>query len=344
VVRRGWEEGLFPGAVYLIGRHGRVAVHEWIGHLDPEHERPISGDAIFDMASVTKPVSTAASLMLLLQRGELYLDDSVTSFFPGRTLPHLSGVTLRHLMTHTSGLPAWRDMYSKGQTREETIDLLLSTSLVNPIGAVYTYSCLGYIILGLVVESVSGMSLADFAARNIFRPLGMKDTGYNPNPSKHDRVARTLHCPARKRTLVGEVHDGSAWAMGGVSGNAGLFSTAEDLAEFCHTLLCGGVHHTDRLLAPLVTRQIFEILISPEIGGQSAGWFAYPNDMLPAGDLLSKRTIGHSGFTGTSVVIDPEQDLFVILLTNRVCRDDDGSAFRKCRRIFHNSVAQAIER
>jgi len=142
--------------------------------------------------------------------------------------------------------------------------------------------------------------------------------------------------------MVGEVHDGNAWAMEGVSGNAGLFSCVGDLARYCQMILNGGTLEGRRVLSPASVRLMLRNLLDPRIGGQTAGWFTYPNEMLPAGDLMSVGTIGHSGFTGTSVVIDPEAGVYAVLLTNRVCRSDDGLAFRRLRRVFHNLVAQAL--
>ena len=298
----------------------------------------VEPDTVYDIASLTKPVATATSILILIERGDIHLGQPVTDFFPDHALPHLSQINLRRLLSHTSGLPAWKDFYSQGRKRDEVIAGIVSTPLDNPPGQVYTYTCLGYILLGEMVRMVSGSSLDEFASKNIFQPLGMNDTTFNPCSELLERTAVTANCPARKHTLVGEVHDPNAWAMGGVSGNAGLFSTALDLARFSTMLLSGGAG----VLSKAAARLAFENLIDPRIGGHTAGWFIYPNEMLPSGDLLSKQTIGHTGFTGTSVVIDPASDLFVVLLTNRVCRDDDGAEFRRTRRLFHNAVAQAM--
>jgi CubicO group peptidase (beta-lactamase class C family) len=197
---------------------------------------------------------------------------------------------------------------------------------------------MGYILLGVIIESIAGCGLDEFSRENCFLPLGMEDTTFGPCGDVLHRTAATSNCPARKRTLVGEVHDGNAWAMGGVSGNAGLFSTAPDLAKFATMMLNGGLG----ALSPAAVRLAMASMLPPTIGGHTAGWFAYPNDMLPSGDLLSVEAIGHTGFTGTSAVIDPSCDLFVILLTNRVCSAADASEFSKTRRLFHNAVAQAM--
>jgi CubicO group peptidase (beta-lactamase class C family) len=365
---QGLESCDYTCAVYLLARHGRVAACGAMGKLGREEgDPPAALDTIFDMASVTKPVATATSLMILIERGILHLNQPVTDFFPDRRVPHLSGVTVKHLATHTSGLPAWRDLFSKEGTRQSAIDQLFQTPLEYPTGAKHVYSCLGYIMLGLVIEQASGIPLADFAAENVFAPLGMADSGFpavrdpenrdNPPKDKAHRIAPTANSRGRDRILVGEVHDENAWAMEGNSGNAGLFSTAPDLAVYAQMLLNGGQlgepqrhgEHGDegeqggvRILGPLSVVKMLTNRISPSIGGQSYGFFTAPNEMTPCGDLFSERSAGHTGFTGTSLLIDPEYDMFVILLTNRVYEKRDAPDFLRRRRLFHNVVASAI--
>lgn len=350
---QGLEAREYTTAVHLVARHGKVAVCDAMGHLGGEEDDPPAEiDSIFDMASVTKPVATATSLMALVERGTLHLNQPVTDFFPGRSLPHLSSVTVKQLTTHTSGLPAWCDLFSKDGTRDGAIEQLLQTPLENAPGTKHVYSCLGYILLGLVIEQASGMPLEKFAAESIFKPLGMTDTGFpamrdpenrdNPPKRKANRIARTANSRGRDRVLIGEVHDENAHAMGGNSGNAGLFSTAPDLAVYAQTMLNGGELEGVRILSPLSVKKMLTNQIDPSIGGQAYGFFTYPNEMLPYGDLFSDRSAGHTGFTGTSLLIDPEYDLFVILLTNRVYIKRDAPDFLKRRRLFHNIVASAV--
>jgi CubicO group peptidase (beta-lactamase class C family) len=166
----------------------------------------------------------------------------------------------------------------------------------------------------------------------------MYDTAFNPQTALRPRIAATANCPIRRRVLLGEVHDSNAWAMGGISGNAGLFSTVLDLALFANMLLSGGVG----VLSFTSVQLMFQNLINPSIGSHTAGWFIYPNEMLPFDVFPSKQTIGHTGFTGTSVLIDACYDTYVILLTNRVCHADNSADFRKIRRIFHNAILQVM--
>lgn len=300
----------YTGAVYMIGRHGKISARGVLGRLGPEYASPVSLDSIFDLASVTKPVATAASLMALVDHGALQLDQAASQFFPERVLPQLTGITLRHLATHTSGLPAWIDMYSQGQSRDEAIEQLLGTKLQHPRGTVYSYSCLGYIILGLIIERVSGKTLADFAADNIFRPLGMNDTCYNPSIDVINRIVHTADCPMSRRKSIAEVQDGNALAMGGYSGNAGLFSTAPDLAVFAQAMLNGGEFNGVRILSAESVREMFTSQIDPSLGRQSIGFFMPPHGMLPCEDGWSKACAGHTGYSGTCLVIDRSGEPF----------------------------------
>jgi len=343
IMNEGIEQKLYSGASAWISRGGIDAMVTSMGHTDYSGKAKVDENTLFDMASVTKAMSCAPSMLLLAQQGKLDISiRSVVDFFPERKLPHLGEVTLHHLLTHTSGLPAWKDMYSKGQTREQEIDELFELPLVNPVGEKFVYSCMGYIMLSLVIEKVTGERIDEFARKGIFEPLGMENTGYNPKPKAGLKIAATDNCPYRKRQLVGEVHDGNAYALEGVSGNAGLFSTAKDVATFCHKVLQARKYACSFPLNPPVLRRMFVSAIPEKVGGQTWGWFTWPNDMTPGGDFVSKSAIGHTGFTGTAVIIDPEYDMFVILLTNRVCNNDDGLAFRHLRRMFFNAVFGSI--
>mgnify|MGYP002682017549 CR=1 FL=1 len=334
------EKGSFPGAVCLVARGGRVALLQACGALSPTRTGQVTAETIYDLASVTKPMTTAVAAMRLAARGELSFLQQAVEFFPERKLPHLEGVTLKQLATHTSGLPAWVDLYTGTAGREEAIEQLLSIPLKHAPGRVFEYSCMGYILLGLICERVCGESLQDFLDREVWGPLGMGDTGYLPPEARRDRIASTLNCPARAYELVGEVHDGNAWRLGGISGNAGLFSTASDILKFCRAVMAPDAERP--LFSRMELQRVRASQIAPEIGAQSYGWFCTGSDMLPAGDFLPSDAFGHTGFTGTSVVMVPSEDLAIILLTNRVCTDPGGAAIRRTRRRFHNAVAHSV--
>lgn len=338
IIKKGLAKGLYPGAVYLIGRHGKILEPESFGLLAPDDLRTTSPDTIYDIASLTKPIATATSILILLQRGQLQLDDPASSFFPDYSSTQTSQITVRHLLTHTSGLDSWKDLYSGTRNPDQIVEQILALATKAKPGERYTYSCLGYILLGEIVRIVSNRALDQFCNDEIFGPLGMNDTVFNPPSGLIERIAATGNCPARKGILRGQVHDANAWAMGGVSGNAGLFSSALDLARFVNMLVNNG----HNVLSPEIKRLCWTNLVDIKIGGHTAGWFIYPNEMQPLGHNMLKQAISHTGFTGTSIVVNGSRDLFVILLTNRVCRMDDGMEFRRFRREFHDTVAQAM--
>lgn len=341
VLREEHSARAFPGAACLVARHGKPVFAHACGTLSPDSSSQVTLDTIFDMASVTKPMTTALMSLLLAETGRLSYLQTVPEFFPEHKLPHLEQITLRQLITHTSGLPAWRDLYTDTSSREQALELLLSTALTAAPGTRYEYSCLGYIILGFICERAAGCSLQDFLAREVWAPLGMTSTGFCPPEESRERIASTMHCPGRPgQELVGSVHDGNAWRLGGISGNAGLFSTVWDVFRFSRSILFPDT--ANPLLSRLALARYTTSQIDPAIGAHSFGWFCQGNGMLPAADFLPPDTFGHTGYTGTEVLISPSEELVVILLTNRVCTDPEASKIRRTRRRVANIVASAI--
>lgn len=344
VVQGGLQAGLYSVAVYALARTEEVTALKAFGWLGDAGERPAAPDSIFDLASLTKPLATAASLLALAEDGELHLEEPVGRFLPVSGHDPLVGITLRHLLTHSSGLPAWRKYHSQGLDREEILRRVRTAERERPIGARFVYSDLGYILLGQVVEAVAGTGLDEFARHRLFQPLGMDETTFRPPEALHPRIAPT-RCPDRARVLVGEVHDGNAAAMGGVAGHAGLFASAPDVTLFARMLLRQGRSESAggrQVLAPLTVAAMGRNALAPEVGGCSFGWFTRPNGMLPAGDFLPEDVFGHTGFTGTSLLVVPSLDLAAVWLTNRVYSERDGGDFLRLRRRFHNAVAAAL--
>jgi CubicO group peptidase (beta-lactamase class C family) len=341
LVERGRDQGLYLGAAYQVIGRGAVVAEGTAGLAGEEPERPVTAGTLFDLASLTKPMATATSVLILAERGEFHLEEEVTRFLPAEGPATLAGITLRHLLTHTSGLPAWRQYHSRDLDGPAIHRLVRTQPRERPIGARYVYSDLGFILLGAVVEEVAGQPLERFAKEHIFAPLGMDATTYRP-PGEWPAGIAATRCPDRKRVLIGEVHDGNCAAMGGVAGHAGLFSTVEEVGRFAAMSLAGGALEGSRILSPLAVRQMAANQLRPEVGGASLGWFTRPNGMLPAGDFLPGDCIGHTGFTGTSMVLAPSLDLAVVLLTNRVYQERDAADFLRFRRRFHNAVAGAL--
>jgi CubicO group peptidase (beta-lactamase class C family) len=339
LLARGLDEGLYLGAVYAVARGETVVARGAVGRRREPPDEPATWETVFDLASLTKPVATATAVLLLAQEGAFHLGEEIGALLPAAVGTRLAGVTLRHLLTHTSGLPAWRDFHSHGGSREEIVACVAASDREHPTGIRYVYSDLGYILLGALVEAVSGDRLDRLADARIFRPLGMVDTGYLPAGERSTRLAAT-RCP-RRGVLLGPVHDENAAALEGVAGHAGLFGTAPDLVRYATALLAALADRPDGSfpLSPLAAAAMARGAIDPGLGGSTLGWFAPPNGMLPAGDFLPADAFGHTGFTGTSLLIVPSLGLSVILLTNRVYQERDSSAFLRFRRRFHNAVA-----
>jgi CubicO group peptidase (beta-lactamase class C family) len=345
LVAEGAERGLYLGASWLLLRHGGVAASGVAGLAQEEPRRPVGPETVFDLASLTKPLVTATAVLLLAEAGAFHLDEPVARFLPAGGAAAdspLAGISLRHLLTHTSGLPAWRQYHSRGLERAAILAEIARSARERPIGVRYVYSDLGYILLGAVVELVAGQPLERIATGRILAPLGMAATTYRPPASWRRRVAAT-RSPHRPGALIGVVHDDNCASMGGVAGHAGLFSTASDVARYAAMLLAGGRLGGTRLLGRLAVRRMAENQLPPGVGGATLGWFAPPNGMLPAGDFLPTDCFGHTGFTGTSLLLCPSLDLAVVLLTNRVYQERDAGDFLTFRRRFHNTVAAAVQ-
>lgn len=341
LVREGLDSGLYLGAAYRVFQTpDRTLATGACGLAQEDPEIPAAETTIWDLASITKPMATATSMLILASRGAFHLDEDVGRYLH-EPAPSLAGITLRHCLTHTSGLKSWQKLHSQGLARDAILGRVRASERERPPGAGYAYSDLGYILLGEVVETVAGHSLAEFARESIFEPLGMRDTRFLPPADWRCRIAAT-RCPERGRVLVGEVHDANCNGLGGVAGHAGLFGTLDDLQRYALMLLNLGVQGGTRVISPLAARQMMTNQNPPGINGHTLGWFIRPNGYLPAGDFLPADTFGHTGFTGTSLLLSPSLGLGTVLLTNRVYVERDAAEFLRFRRRFHNVAAGLI--
>lgn len=315
VVERGITAGGYPGASVVVGRRGAAVWEKGFGRLSWEHgSSPVVADkTIYDLASLTKVVGTTTAVMILYDEGRIHLDDPVSKFVPGFSGGDKDRVTVRMLLEHRSGLPAGRDLWRIAHTPSEAREAVIQTPLVRAPGSAYEYSDLGADMLGFVVEAAAGRRLDEFLSDRVFGPLGMTDTFFRPAASLRDRVAPTEVNPPRGYPLQGEVHDENAYALGGVAGHAGLFSTATDLAVFAQMMLNGGEYNGIRIVADSTVA----LFTKRAAGSRALGWDTCDGDGS-CGSILGERAYGHTGFTGTSMWIDPDRDLFVVLLTNRV--------------------------
>ncbi len=341
VIQASIEKKELPGAVVLVARHGRVAWRKAYGSRAVEPQREImTADTIFDLASLTKIVATATSIMILVEQGKVRLSDPVVEFIPEMKGGGRDAITLEQLLTHTTGFAPDFDLRERWTGYDEAIKRLYREPLRNQPGARFVYSDINYIALGEVVHRVSGQTLDEFARRNIFAPLGMRDTGFNPAAALRSRIAPTEKRrgqmnylgdsgenagPQGEQWLRGQVHDPTSFRMSGVAGHAGLFSTADDLAIFCQMILNGGTYNGARILSPMgVATMTRPRAIADNGSARGLGWDIATSFSTNKGDLFPLGSFGHTGFTGTSMWIDPASDSFVIFLSNRVHPDGKG--------------------
>jgi CubicO group peptidase (beta-lactamase class C family) len=341
-----------PGAVLAVVRHGKMAWLKAYGNkqIYPTTEA-MTTNTVFDMASCSKSMSTAVCAMILIERGLLRLTDRVNFYIPGfenwkGADGQTQNIRIVDLMTHTSGLPPYAPVDS----------LKKKYGAPNPDGVInyishckrdfkpetdFQYSCLNYITLQRIIETISGQSLRDFAKKNIFDVLGMKHTDYCPTGALRELCAPTEK-QADGSVLKGVVHDPLARIMnGGISGNAGVFSSADDIALLAAALQNGGEWNGHRILSPLGVKAMRTVPRCVATLGRTLGWDIFTAYASNNGDLFGPNTYGHTGYTGTSIVIDPDNDTSVILLTNRVHPNDGGEVIR-LRSLVSNAVAASI--
>jgi len=328
LLQSGLADGLFTHAVYGLMRGGERLALRAFGQA--------ASETVFDLASLTKPLATATLILQLVEDGRLHLRQPVARFFDEEgPLPHLSGVEVRHLLTHTSGLPptpCW-PADAAGKSRHALIASVLATPTLRPAGTGYTYSDTGYILLGEIAARVSGQPLEACFQAGVAGPLGLGTLGFCPASALAERAAPT------GPEAAGTVHDPRARDLGSVAGHAGLFGTAADVLAFAEAIRIGG----GLILSRASVARMRVSQISPTLGAQSLGWFCSGNDYLPSGDLFSDSSFGHSGFTGTALLIDPASDVSLVLLTNRVVNQmEDGSRFLRLRRLWLNTVSASL--
>ncbi len=339
LLEHGIEIGAFPGAVLLAGSLEKdlISISRGWAEIEPR-ERKMTMETIFDLASLTKVLVTTPVVFHLLEQGELRLDDSVCRFT--NAFRH-NNVTIRHLLTHSSGLPP----HCLFTDQEDPLQDLWNLELENEPGEKVNYSCMGFILLGKIVEMITGKTLAQTAQDVVFEPLGMDKTGFNPKEGFFaatelgNEFEQKKGAHPRKGIMRGVVHDGNAFSLGGVAGNAGLFGPAKDVARFARMVLAGG----EGILAPATIEAMLTPQTPPGQEKRSFGW-CMPGNYSSGGDLLSERSIGHTGFTGTSLWIDRGKDLYVVLLTNRVHPRVDSTEHIRLRPLIHNRAWSIMER
>lgn len=337
------EQKAFPGGVLAVGHKGRLVYLKPFGRLsyDPD-SAAVSTDTIYDLASLTKVIATTTMAMILVDQGLLDIDKPVQDFLPLFQGSGKEKVTVRDLLTHSSGMVAYGDLYKEIRGKEAYVERIQAMDLEYEPGTKSVYSDYGTILLGEILERVAGQPMDEFVEERVFEPLGMVDTGYLPADDLLERIAPTEDDPWRGYVVCGEVHDENTHAMGGVAPHAGLFGTAPDLARFLQMILNGGVFEHHRV----VSREIVEEWTRDagiSDSDRALGWDTKSAEGSSAGNYFSPNSFGHTGFTGTSIWVDPERQLFVILLTNRVHPTRENKLHLQARPAVADAVVQALE-
>ena len=358
-------DGVFPGAVVLVGKDDDVVYEQAFGSrsLLP-NKTPMRLDTIFDLASLTKPLATAVAIMLLIRERKLRLDDQLTRIIPMYGVFGKSLTTFRHLLNHSAGLPAWKAFFEDIIKNEKSgrINFIASRAAKNyvyeqihreksvtPPGGQSVYSDLGFIILAEAVEVLTGNTFDRFCQERIFKPLGLRSTGFVDLTQLRTRrlqpveevIAPTENCPWRKKILCGEVHDDNAYAMGGVAGHAGLFSSAREVHAFL-VRMSQCLHGKDSFLPQAVVQEFLTRGSSPNDSNFALGWDTPTAGKSAAGSFFSPRSVGHLGFTGCSIWWDLEKNCHVVLLTNRVHPSRKNDKIKDFRPHIHDQIMKVL--
>ncbi len=344
VINKAIEDKTFPGAVVLVWKDGKTIYEKAFGNNTYDSSSPkVKTTTIYDLASVTKVVATTTAAMICYDRKLFSLDDKVVKYIPEFGVNGKEYITIMNLLIHNSGLLAWKKFYGRDLKYDDVINEIYSSELECETGEKTVYSDLGIITLGKIIEKVSGKSLDVFCKDEIFIPLKMESTFYNPVDSLKKLCAPTeIDNYWRMKTLQGEVHDETSAMLNGVAGHAGLFSTADDLAKLMSVLLNKGKVN-QKIFIQQSTIELFTKRVSEE-SSRAIGWDTKSDSGSSAGKYFSKNSFGHTGYTGTSIWADPERNLFVVFLTNRVYPTRENTKIQKVRPQLHNAVIKSIER
>lgn len=342
LIQSGIREGVFPGGVLLVGKGNEIPLFLSFGNRSTIPES-VENDiyTVYDIASMTKPLATALITMILLEKGLFRLDDKVNIFMPEFNGLYKSKVTFFHLLTHTSGIAPWGDIYTGSQSREEAINKIIEKPLLSPPYSRVRYSCLGFILLADILEKVTQKNLAVLFKEEITKPLQLENSFFNPDNLKKQSIAPTEI--VNGQLLKGIVHDPNARFLGGVSGNAGLFSDANDLSILARLFLNKGKYQKTVILSREVVEEMTRSHTLTLNENRGLGWDMRSQRFSSSGDLFSPRTIGHTGYTGTSIWIDLEREVYVIFLTNRVHPQDHNQQLMiRFRPLLHNLIFRVI--
>lgn len=345
----------FPGAGLIVGNERNIIYEKYYGGFTyDDNSEGVTENAVYDIASLTKVIATTSAVMKLYEKGQIDLDDKVSKYLPDFAANGKENITVRNLLLHNSGLKAWIPFNQFCSTRKEVIDAIMNVGLEYETGASFVYSDLNFIVLGLLMEKISGSTLAEYCYKEIFEPLRMESTFFTPSDNKH--IVPTEYDETwRKRLLKGEVHDESAFLMGGISGNAGLFSNARNIYTLVRALLNNGKYYNpysrglkEESLFKEETVSLFTSKYVTDVyqNTRALGWDTKQEPIgkyrSACGELISENCFGHTGYTGTSVWCDKDSKIIIVFLTNRVYPSRGNDGIREIRPELHNLIIKTL--
>ena len=343
IIQSANNDSAFPGAVVLVSKEGEIIYEKAFGHLTYyDTSAVVTINTIYDIASLTKVTATTTAVMICYDKNLFSLDDPVAKYIPEFSQNGKEKVTIKNLLLHNSGLPAFKRFYKNYSSAEEIIKDIYKTPLSYEPGSKTVYSDLGFITLAKIVEQVTGKRFDAFCKEEIFKPLQMNSTFFNPPDSLKYKIAPTEYDNYwRKKLVWGKVHDETSSLLNGVAGHAGLFSTAEDMSKLLQLLLNGGTFNSHQIIKP-ATAILFTTRYSDK-SSRALGWDTKSEEKSSAGKLFDITSFGHTGFTGTSVWADPIRKLFVVFLTNSVHPTRENKKLYKVRPVLHDAVINALD-
>ena len=356
LINSGIKNKYYPGAQLLIGNNEKVLYEKCYGKFSySDSSDTVDFETLYDLASLTKVIVTTTAIMILYENGRINLDDKVIEYIPEFNNNNKDGITIKNLLLHNSGLIAWIPFFKTCKTKNDVLNIIYNQSLESPTGSKFIYSDLNFVLLGIIVERVSGMNLSEFSIKRIFEPLEMKNSMYNPDKNIIERIPPTEKDNHwRIKQLKGEVHDETAFLLDGISGNAGLFSNCRDLYKLTKILVNLGKYYGSKFNQPIelsfIRNDIIEMFTTRFKGlnyenTRCLGWDSKPkptNFPSPCGDLISENCFGHTGYTGTSIWSDKDRNIIVIFLTNRIYPSRNNDGIKYIRPDLHNKIISIL--